>query len=227
MGRRLIIDMFPGGVDENVLRRGDICDQRVIRSVLGLSEDLDESQLVLQNPDAYTRHYIGDKQLFHTFYRSSDMETYRYAGLCRSGAIRNLHPEKAQRVFLISQCHADSQEEFWFYQCFAKAVAREIFRETRDIPIVPHIYFPSFLKDSGYERNYGMEAGHLLMRLCDRVVCATVDGVVSDGMRFDLDYATTELALDVQHMSYTRKQAQYLIDNMETELKQDGETNRY
>lgn len=32
MGRRITRDMFPGGTDENVLRRGDECDQQIGRA---------------------------------------------------------------------------------------------------------------------------------------------------------------------------------------------------
>ena len=34
----------------------------------------------------------------------------------------------------------------------------------------PHLYFPMFMIDHGFERDFGIEAGHIAMDQCDRVV---------------------------------------------------------
>ena len=222
MDRRLTADMFPGGIDERVLRRGDLCDRKVIESVLGLFEGFDDEEDILKNPDAYTKRYIGNQQLLHTFYRREDGQGYRYAGMCPPGEQGNMHPEASQKVFIISQCHANDGEGIMFNLRFAEMIARNVFLKTGDIPIAPHIYFTAFLNDVGFERDFGIEAGHLFMRQCDRAVCAVIDGRISEGMRSDIDYATTELALEVEYLRFTKMQAMDYIEAMESEMKRYG-----
>lgn len=219
MDRRLTIDMFPGGImDERALRRGDLCDKTIIKDVLGIIEDFDEGKAILQNKGAYTKHYIGGQRIYHTFCRHEG-EPYRYAGQCEYGKTTNLHPGASQNVFVISQYHADTWEEIAFNLMFAKMIARDIFLKTGDIPIVPHIYFTSFLNDEGFERDFGIEAGHIFMRTCDRAICAVIDGRISEGMRMDIDYATIELALDVEYMHFTKAQAADFINAMVSEMR--------
>lgn len=222
MDRRLTADMFPGGIDERVLHRGDLCDSKVIESVLGLINSFDEEQDILQNEGAYSSHYIGDKQLFHTFYRRIGERGYRYAGLCPAGERNNMHPEKSQKVFIISQCHAEDRSGFQFNMKFAEALAREQFLTTGDIPIAPHIYFTTFLHDEGFERDFGIEAGHLFMRQCDRVICAVIDGRISAGMQEDIDYASIELALDVEYLHFTADEALKYVIESGAEMEQYG-----
>ena len=92
-------------------------------------------------------------------------------------------------AFVISQFHADSAEQREFNKDFAKALAREIYCDGY-VPVVPHLYFPRFLADEGWERQWGIMAGHRMMALCSRVFIATIDGHVSDGMLQDMEFAT-------------------------------------
>lgn len=229
MGRRITIDMFPSGVDERILRRGDLCDKKVMQSILGTFEDINDSDGIIQNRDAYTKHYVGNVRVYHTFCRSNDSQPYYYAGLCEWGEAKNLHPQAAQRVFIITQYHAETQDGLYFNTRFAKAVARRMYTELGDLPVVPRLYFPTFMSDEktphpsaithkGIERDFGIEAGHILMSQCDRAYAAVIGGNISDGMRADIDYATLELALPVKFRHFTMDEAWKYIKETETEM---------
>lgn len=57
-----------------------------------------------------------------------------------------------------------------------------------DIPIVPHLYFPSFLDDNDpNERMIGISKGLELMNICDEVHVFVFD--ITEGMKIELDYA--------------------------------------
>lgn len=188
--------------------RGEFCDRDTMQSVLGYHDEIEniERDGIVQNINL-TANYLGTRRLFHTFYRTSNLEPYRYAGLCTDNFNHNEHPETARKTFIISQYHAETKDGLRFNTAFAKALARDVFTKYGDIPIAPHLYFPGFMVDDGYEREFGIEAGHLFMRLCDSVIVATVDGRVSDGMKQDIDYATTELGLKPTCMEFSRQDA--------------------
>ena len=57
-----------------------------------------------------------------------------------------------------------------------------------DVPIVPHLYFPSFLDDNiPNERMTGIAMGLELMDICDEVYVFGFD--ITEGMKFELDHA--------------------------------------
>ncbi len=57
-----------------------------------------------------------------------------------------------------------------------------------DVPIVPHLYFPSFLDDNiPNERMTGIAMGLELMDMCDEVYVFGFD--ITEGMKFELDHA--------------------------------------
>lgn len=228
MGRRITRDMFPGGTDENVLRRGDECDQRVIVDVLGIMDgEVDDTKAVLQNPNAYSQHYIGQQRIFQTFSRDSENEPYHYAGLCAMGEAGNMHPKASQKVFIISQCYSEDEKGRLFNNRFARSLARNEFLRTGDIPILPHLYFPAFLSDSGYERDFGIEAGHIAMDQCDRVLLAVIDGRISEGMRADIDYAVLHLSLKPERLDFTRESAAKYVEETEAAANEEWVRGQY
>lgn len=216
MGRKITSDMFPGGTDERVLRRGDDVDMRIVSDILGLYEaEIDEDEGIIQNRKPFTEHFIGQTQLFHTFCRADENEPYHYAGLCAGGECGNMHPRASQMVFIISQFHAEDAAGLDFNARFARSLARNEFLKTADIPVLPHLYFPSFMLDSGFERDFGIEAGHILMDRCDRVILAVIDGNISQGMRADIDYAVSRLGLRPERLDFTRDQAEEYVRETE------------
>ena len=57
-----------------------------------------------------------------------------------------------------------------------------------DVPIVPHLYFPSFLDDNiPNERMTGIAMGLELMDICDEVYVFGFD--ITEGMKFELNHA--------------------------------------
>lgn len=112
-------------------------------------------------------------------------------------------------AFVVSQFHADSAGQQEFNKDFAKALAREIYREGY-VPVVPHLYFPCFLSDEGEERQWGIMAGHRMMALCGIVYVAKIDGHVSDGMRQDIEFADS-LEIPITWMGFTAGKAEEII----------------
>ena len=221
MNRRLTHDMFPGGTDERVLKRGDICDRRIIQDILGTLEGIDETEEILQNENAYSAHYLGETRLYQTFSRSTEKEPYRYAGLCARGESGNMHPTASKKVFIISQYHDEDPVKMNLNMRFAAAIARMVVCEFGDIPIAPHIYFPQFMVDAGKERDFGIEAGHLMMRLCDEAILATIEGRISEEMQTDLDYATVDLGLKPIHRNFREAEAVQFIEEMENDIHEE------
>ena len=65
---------------------------------------------------------------------------------------------------------------------------RRITAMSGDVPIVPHLYFPSFLDDNiPNERMTGIAMGLELMDMCDEVYVFGFD--ITEGMKFELDHA--------------------------------------
>lgn len=210
--RRLTFDMLGGNVREDIFRREDVTDEKVIQSMIGTYDEIEahEDEGVIQNKDAYTSWWIGEIRLYQTFYRNAKDEPYRYAGLCEWGEKRNLHPRTGRRVFIISQFHAENEKDAVFNQSFAKALARAVYLDG-DMPVAPHLYFPVFLDDFGLERDWGIEAGHMLMDICDAAILATIDGHLSKGMEADLEYATEKCGLFPEKMAFSREAAEKFI----------------
>jgi hypothetical protein len=204
------------------VRRGDICCQRTIQDILGITDEIEDTEEnILQDKNA--AEYLGDVRLFHTFVRDTKTSPYRYAGLCAAGEGGNMHPKGSRLTFIISQYHADTDEGTALNERFAAALARAVVSRG-DIPIAPHLYFTRFMVDFGIERDFGIEAGHLLMEKCDSVLIATIDGTISPGMRSDIEYATVKLGLDPKTIDFTRDGAVEFIT--ETENDKYEERNR-
>lgn len=215
MDRRLTRDMFPNGTDERVLMRGDYCDSHIIQDILEVFEDIDETENILQNKDAYTAHYIGAARLYHTFTRKDEANAYQYAGLCELQNDKNLHPQAGRKVFIISQYHDENPAQLDYNTRFAAAIAYNLVRGYGDVPIAPHLYFTQFMDDEGWARDFGIEAGHLMMRLCDSAILATIDGRISEGMQSDLNYLTIQLGIQPEKIDMTEKQASRYIEETE------------
>lgn len=220
MNRRITFEMMGGNVDERFFRRSDITDEKTIQSIVGSFEDIDSMKkayhapgttridgYIIQNEDAYSDYYLGEKKLYQTFYRETPMEPWQYAGLCERDMHHNHSPRTAKRIFIISPFHGETLEEQNFNVDFTREIARTIYL-FGDLPVAPHLYFPIFMHDEGHERAWGIEAGHMWMDSCDEAWIYIIDGKVSEGMREDLEYATNHLGLPVQKYTWTRAEAE-------------------
>lgn len=193
--RRLTIDMFPGGFDDRILRRGDIVDEKIVCSTIGtygseLKKYCTETHygvVIAQNPGAYTKKYIGGLKLLHTFVRGNlaIAGNWVYKGMCKEGCSENYDPAHAKRVFVVSRYSGDTEKNIEY----ARDICAQVVREG-DLPIAPHLLFPQFLEDSNeMERAIGIEAGHVMMESCDMVLVATCGDELSEGMKADIEYA--------------------------------------
>ena len=203
--RRLTIDMFPGGLDDRVLRTGDIVDEKIVCATIGTYESELERHcigarygaVVAQNREAYTKKYIGGIKLLHTFMKGSPQfeGNWVYKGMCKEGGTENLDPFHGRKVFVVSRYAGDIKKNVRF----ALEVCARIIHDG-DVPIAPHLYFPQFLDDGDeMEREIGIEAGHVLMESCDVVLVATRKGdCFSPGMEADIEYAA-KIGLPIEY----------------------------
>lgn len=179
------------GVPDN-LRVGQPVDMETVMAVTGKDpEDLSEYPMIMQPDISFCQNASGDALLYETFVRKMRTTSWIYKGLCEAGKTVNRDPGEASRVFICSPYGADKE---WGTR-FAKAACRDLF-EHGYIPVAPHLYFPQFLDDdSQFEREFGIEAGHEMMRTCDEIFVYLIDSTLSEGMQSDIDFAINELAM--------------------------------
>lgn len=218
---RWTMGIFNENIDDRAIKPGDTCTEDVVKVVINaIGDDIShhsserEYGTVIQNIDAYASlpEYVGKKKLYHTFLQTSDDKPIQYRGLCEEGKIRNMSPWQSKHTFIISQYRAHDDMDESFNSAFACALARSLFIASGDLAIVPHLYFPSFMYDEGFERDFAIEAGHKAMEQCDNVILAIIDGYMSEGMESDLDFATMDLALPVKRLDFTKEEAKTLIE---------------
>lgn len=197
------------------IKINDRIDACTMQAITGVDPDEAEGRNVIQNSHA-SNDVLGDMRLYETVLKL-DGGPYIYKGLCEKDVLLNRHPASALPVFICSP-YKDACEynlTTKFNERFAMAVARKIF-EKGNLPVAPHLYFPRFLTDRGYEREYGIEAGHLMMRSCEEIVVFVIDGYISPGMASDIEYATEQLALQPVYERITFNEAAELIAEMES-----------
>lgn len=122
----------------------------------------------------------------------------------------------ATLTFIISPFSGKTIQEQERNVEFAKALARRC-SEQETIPIVPHIYFPGFLNDSGDERICGIESGHRLMTFCNKVMVATIDHRITEGMKEDINFAIKMRGIKPTVVNYTQAEAAELISSYHKE----------
>ncbi len=88
-----------------------------------------------------------------------------------------------KKVFICSQYRGNIKDNARRAIYYAGIVAK-----SGCIPIVPHIYFPTFLdEDDPNERMTGIEMGLELMDICDTIYVLGFE--ISEGMKFELEHA--------------------------------------
>ncbi len=182
---------------------GDTVDSEILMSYAGIDpEDLPDNVTILQSDTSFEA--IGKMRLFETFTRLSPKNAWVYVGLCEKGQVVNKSPEEARRVFI---CSPFSDNPDWNIR-FAEAACREAF-SNGCLPVAPHLYFTRFLKDGdGFEREYGISAGHELMKICDEITVYAVNGRISAGMQSDIAFAINQLAMQPHIVTMTGAEAE-------------------
>ncbi len=195
---------------EKFLKPGDFIPADILSELPGFKNRYDEDGTTFIQ-DIHPTDIFGHEGLFHTFSRKSVRHPIQYQGICRKNSADNAHPETAVPTFIISPYYAEDDDGALFNLQMAIAACRREYGLGR-LPIAPHIYFPQFLKENEFERDYGIAAGHMLMNLCQAVTVYIVDGVISSGMESDIEYAVNRLSIDPDFYSLDREQAKNFIE---------------
>lgn len=88
-----------------------------------------------------------------------------------------------RKIFICSPYRGNIEENMKKAKFYGKIVIG-----TGRIPVIPHLYFPSFLDDNiPNERMTGIAMGLELMDMCDEVYVFGFD--ITEGMKFELDHA--------------------------------------
>lgn len=188
---------------KRTLQVGDTVDSAILMYYCGADpEDLPDTVTILQN--VTSSETIGKTHLFETFTRPGPKDAWIYTGLCEKGSVINRSPGEARRVFI---CSPFSDNPDWNVR-FAEAACREAY-ENGCLPVAPHLFFTRFLKDGdGLEREYGIAAGHELMKICDEITVYAVDGRVTAGMQSDIAFAINQLAMQPHIITMTGAEAE-------------------
>lgn len=216
MARQFMRNLNRPILTKRTLKVGDTVDSEILMSYSGTDpEDLPDTVTILQSDTSFNA--IGKFRLYETFTRLSPKDAWVYMGLCEKGSVINRSPGEARRVFICSPFAKDPE---WSIR-FARAACYEAFTNGC-LPIAPHLYFTRFLREygDGYEREYGIAAGHEMMRGCDEIVVYAVDGYISSGMQSDIAFAINQLAMQPHIITMTGAEAEeYMkeyLENAET-----------
>lgn len=156
---------------------------------------------------------IGGMPLYDTIHQEHPYAPWMYAGQCYAGQQVNRNPALMPMVYICSRYRAGNREELERNIEVAKWMCRQV-AEGGGIPIAPHLYFPRFVDDDiEAERYYGMGAGKRLMEQCVTFHVVTVDGIISDGMKAEIEYMTGTLLLEGSTENLTMREAEEIVLN--------------
>ena len=156
---------------------------------------------------------IGGLPIFDTIVQVHPYTPWRYAGQCYAGEHTNRNPTIAPMIYVCSRYRAKNREELTRNIEIAKHVCYKIACDGA-IPIAPHLYFPRFMDDEiEQERYFGMEAGKRLMDQCTSFHVVTVDGMISSGMKEEIEYMTRARLMEGTVTNYTAQEAEQIVLN--------------
>ena len=160
----------------------------------------------------YVAAIIGDVGLYDTIAKTNKYAPWRYVGQCEKGHIENKNPALMSFVYVCSRYRAKSNEERLQNLELAKYACERVIHEGA-IPIAPHLYFTKFLNDNDeFERDFGMEAGKKMMKICSSFFVLTVDEEISEGMDEEIKYMTEILGLEGSKKNYTKEEAKRIVE---------------
>lgn len=122
-----------------------------------------------------------------------------------------------EKVYIISRYAAKTREERRFNKKVARYFCREIMREGKR-PVAPHLFYPQFCDDSNpQERKIGLELAIKDLDECDSFLIVIIDGVISEGMRGELEHISRAGNRHSYLVAISRKEAEILIESGETD----------
>lgn len=101
-------------------------------------------------------------------------------------------------VYICSRYKPDENHSVEFHRAVAASACRIIVDENiYNIPVAPHLYFPQFMDDdSPMERKTALFYGKHILNQCDRMKVIVVDGIISEGMKAEIEQAEGKIPID-------------------------------
>lgn len=95
--------------------------------------------------------------------------------------------KRPKKVYIISQYRGRTAWDVEFHKKVARHFAKQIIYEN-NVPVAPHLFYTQFLDDNKEaERSIGLTCGLLDLMECDEFFLIIVDGVISDGMKEEIE----------------------------------------
>lgn len=187
---------------DEYLKPGDTVDHRMLKHFIG-DQHVPFTKIVQM---AEATDVIDGKPIFDTLYQEDECSPWIYQGQCYKRDSQNRNPALMPMVYICSRYRAGNQEQLEFNIEVAMWAAGRAVRHGM-IPIAPHLYFTRFLDDDiPEERFFGMEAGKRLMQHCKTFHVITVDDVVSEGMKAEIEYMTEVLMIKGTCENFTEQE---------------------
>ena len=121
-----------------------------------------------------------------------------------------------EKVYIISRYSAETWQERRFNREVAKYFCREITREGKR-PVAPHLFYTQFLSDEDpRERRLGLDFAIKDLDECSSFLLVIVDGVISSGMRGELEHLT-RIGKRGELVAISKAQARKLIEGSEAD----------
>jgi hypothetical protein len=208
-------DIFRSESTENAMKPGDYVNSTMLEYFMDNAGNQTDSLIQLKT----VADFIGECPIYDTIVKLNSVTPWVYMGQCFAGEAKNRSVALMEMVYICSRYQAQSPQELDRNIRVAEWAA-ELTIESGKIPIAPHLYFPRLISDdTSRGRYFGMEAGRRLMKQCSYFHVIVIDGVISDGMKDEIDYMTEVLLLkgirtnltesDVNAMTANRMEKQY------------------
>lgn len=121
-----------------------------------------------------------------------------------------------EKVYIISRYSAKTWNERRFNKEIAKHFCRQIAKDGKR-PVAPHLFYTQFIDDENpEERRLGLDFAIKDLDECDSFLLVIVDGVISSGMRGEIEHIT-RTGKQGELVAISRTQAKRLIEGRETD----------
>mgnify|MGYP001146164154 CR=1 FL=1 len=121
-----------------------------------------------------------------------------------------------EKVYIISRYSAKTWHERRFNKEVTKYYCRRI-AEAGKRPVAPHLFYTQFMDDDDPKaRRLGRDFAIKDLDECDRFLLVIVDGVISSGMRGEIEHVT-RTGKRGRLMAISKAQAKKLIEGRETD----------
>lgn len=121
-----------------------------------------------------------------------------------------------EKVYIISRYSAKTWRETRFNKEVAKHFCRQVIKQGKR-PVAPHLFYTQFVDDDDpQERRLGLDLAIKDLDECDSFLLVIVDGVISSGMRGEIEHIT-RTGMRGELVAISKAQAKKLIEGRETD----------